>query len=237
MNIYFKYLKMTISSNIIWISSNENNEIINKFLKELETSKFYKVHLFNSIEESIKLINKIRFEETIIIVDGNLYIKFVEIFHNNLNNIYIIPKIIIFTNNKEEFINKNLEYKKLINNAFYNSGGIKTDINEINKFILNPICKKKIIINKEDDKQLSFEYIDSKEKLMLPIFYKALMDITPNDNIEQFTKSLYNKYYNKSNDLDIILNSLESVSDIPIEILSKYYTKIYTDQDSKFYEI
>jgi len=94
---------MTISSNIIWISSNENNEIINKFLKELETSKFYKVHLFNSIEESIKLINKIRFEETIIIVDGNLYIKFVEIFHNNLNNIYIIPKIIIF-----QIIKKNL---------------------------------------------------------------------------------------------------------------------------------
>ena len=71
------------------------------------------------------------------------------------NNIYIIPKIIIITNNKDEFIKKNIEYNKIINNPFYNSGGIKTNINEINQFILNPICKKKLLINREDDKQLN----------------------------------------------------------------------------------
>ena len=31
------------------------------------------------------------------------------------------------------------------------------------------------------------------------------------------------------------LNSLKSVSDIPIELLCKYYTRIYTDNDSYFY--
>jgi len=226
---------MVMLTNVIWISSRENNDIVKEYLKELESSKYYKINLYNSIEESLNKIKNIRFEETIIVVDGNIYIKFIEIFQKNINNIYIIPKIIIFTENKDEFINKNKEYEKIINHPFYNSGGIKTDINEINQFILNPICKKKLIINREDDKLLSFEYIDCKEKLLLPIFYKTLIEISPNDNIEQFTKLLCNKYYNKSNDLDTILNSLKSVSDIPIELLSKYYTRIYTDQDSKFY--
>ena len=135
---------MVISSNIIWISLNKNIEI-NKYLKELETSQFYKTHLFNSIEESINKIKKIRFEETIIIINGNLYIQFVETFQKNLKNIYIIPKMIIFTENKEDFLKKNIKHRNLFNNAFYNSGGIKTNVKEINKYILNSMYKKKNI--------------------------------------------------------------------------------------------
>ena len=224
---------MVISTNIIWISSNKNNEI-NKFLKDLENLPFYKINIFNSIEESINKIKIIRFEETFIIINGNLYIQFIETFQNNLKNIYILPKIIIFTENKEEFINKNIKYKKLINNSFYNSG-IKTNIKEINNFILNSMHKKKELLNIKEDKQLSFEQIDCKEKLLLPIYYKTLIGLSQNDNIEQFTKSLCNKYCNKNNELDIIFNSLNTTSDIPIEILSKYYAKAYIDQDSHFY--
>ena len=61
------------------------------------------------------------------------------------------------------------------------------------------------------------------------------MEITPNDKIEQFTELLCKKYYKKSKELDILLNNLKSVSNIPIEILSKFYTRIYTDQNSHFY--
>ena len=64
---------MDYKTNIIWVSSNENNEIINNYLKELENSKFYKINLFYSIEEAINKIKNIKFEETIIIVNGNLY--------------------------------------------------------------------------------------------------------------------------------------------------------------------
>lgn len=205
---------MVILTNIIWISSNENNNKIKNYLKELGDSKLYKINLLFSIEEAI-----------------NLYISFIEQFQKNI----IIPKIIIFTDNKEEFMNKNIEYKKIINHPFYNSGGVKTNLNEIEEFILNPICKKKVLLNIDEDKNLSFEYIDSKEKLLLPMFYKTLMEIEPNDNIEKFTYSLCNDYKNKSTNLDNILNSLKSLSDIPIELLSKFYARIYTDQDSQFY--
>ena len=225
---------MIATENVIWISSNKNNEIIKNYLKNLQASKFYNINVFYSVEESINNIKKIRFEETKIIVDDNLFIQFIEIFQKNINNIYIIPKIIIFTDNKEEFINKNIEYKKIINNSFYNLGGISTNIDEINKFILNPIHLKKIFLNKEEDKQLVFENIDIKEKLILPIFYKALMEDISNDNIEKFNQLLYNKYSHKNNELSIILNSLKSITDIPIELLSKYYVRIYTLNDSDF---
>ena len=224
-----------MSINIIWISLNKNNTTISEYLKELENSKYYKINIYNSLEESINQIKNIRFEETIIVVDGSIFIKFIEMFQQNISNIYIVPKIIIFTEDKDDFINKNKEYEKIINHPFYNSGGIKTNINELNQFILNPICKNKLIINREDDKLLSFEYVDCKEKLVLPLFYKTLMEISPKDNIEQFTESLYNKYYDKSNNLHIMLDSLKFSSDIPYEILSKYYARIYTDDASRFY--
>ena len=134
-------------------------------------------------------------------------------------NLYSIPKIIKFTEDKDDFISKNKEYEKIINHPFYNSGGIKTSINELNQFILNPICENKLVINREDDKLLSFEYIDCEEKLFLPLFYKTLMEISPKDNIELFTESLYNKYYGKSNNLNIMLNSLN--------FHQKYHRKYY----------
>ena len=226
---------MTVSTNIIWISSNENSDKIKKYLKELEDLKYYKINFIFSIEEAINRIKIIRFEETIIIVEGNFYIKFIEEFQKNIQNFFIIPKIVIFTENKEEFMNKNIEYIKIINHPFYNSGGIKTNLKEIDKFILNPMCNNKLLIDSDEVKQLLFEYIDSKDKLLLPMIYKALIEITPNDNIEEFTKLLCNKYINKSSGLDLLLNSLKSLSNIPIELLSKYYTRIYTEEKSHFY--
>ena len=205
------------------------------YLKKLESSTLFNINQFHSIEDSINKIKKIRFEETIIIINETLYIQFIEEFQKNLKYIYIIPKIVIFCNKKEEFIKRNKDYEKIINHPFYNSGGIKTNLEEIKKFVLSPICKKKILLNNYEDEQLVFEYIDSKEKLLLPMLYKTLLNITSVDNINSFNQSLYNKYVNKSKELDIILNSIKSVSDIPIELLSKYYTRIYTDQDSHFY--
>ena len=224
---------MAVLSNIIWISKNEDKII--DFLKTFESSSFYKCYHFPSIEEAISKIKTFRFDETFIIVNGNLYIQFIEQFQNNLKDLYIVPKIIIFTDNKEEFINKNNEYKKIINHPFYNSGGIKSNFDEISNFISNPICERKIISNNYDDKQLVFEYIDSKEQLLLPMLYKTLLDVVSNDKIDSFNQYLFNKYYNKSSSLDILLNSIKSVSEIPIELLSKYYTRIYTEENSYFY--
>ena len=177
---------MVVISNIIWIDQNVDNEENNGYLKELKNYNYFKIKCFKNIDEAINEIKKIEFEETYIILSGKLYITFIEKFKENLKDMYIIPKIIIFTGNKEKFIEYNKEYSSILNHPFYNLGGIKTSFNEIKQFILNPIINKKIL-NRDDEGQLTFEYIDCKEKLGLPLLYKSLIEVTPNDKYDIFT--------------------------------------------------
>ena len=223
-----------VLSNIIWIESNiEGNE----YLKEIESLGYYKINFYKNINEAIMQIKNIEFEETIIIVKGDLYFEFIEKFQDNLKNFYIIPKIIIFVENKEEFINKNKDKEYLLNHPFYNSGGIIASFEDIKKFILNPTIniKKKLVLNREDEGQLVFEYIDCKEKLLLPLLYKTLIEVTPNDKIEEFTDFLYNKYAKNNKELKKLFDSFKDLSNIPFELLSKYYIRIYTEEESNFY--
>ena len=83
-------------------------------------------------------------------------------------------------------------------------------------------------INNTNEIQLTSEYIDCKEKLMLPLFFKALMDEKINDYTKKYNDKLYNQYSDEKNELKLLLGSIKSLYNIPIEILSKYYAKLYT---------
>ena len=69
---------------------------------------------------------------------------------------------------------------------------------------------------------------------MLPLFYKTLIEMNPYDNLDDFTYSIYEKFSQKSSDIKKLLEAIISLKDIPIELLSKYYTRIYT-MGSDFY--
>ena len=86
----------------------------------------------------------------------------------------------------------------------------------------------------KDNAELTFEHIDSNQKLALPLFYKALIEKAPTDNIEKYTESLYTKYADSSYDLKELLTSIKTMNDIPIELLCKYYARVYTIE-SDFY--
>ena len=233
-------------SNIIWIDTNVDNEENILYLKELELIGNFKINCFKSVEKAIEIIKTINFEQTFIIICGKLYKDFIEKFKENLKDIYIIPKIIIFTNNKEKLINYNKEIN--YNHPYYNLGGIKTSFDEVKNFILNsgeinsillkeedePQGINSILLKKEDEPQLIFEYIDCKEKLILPMLYKSLIDCIPIEKVENFTKFLYNKYSKNSKSLEILLNYIYSIPGIPIELLCKFYIRIYTSE-SNFY--
>ena len=90
-------------------------------------------------------------------------------------------------------------------------------------------------MKKADDIQLTFEYIDSIEKLTIPIFFKSLIDNASIDNMDEYTNSLYNDYSKNNDKLKILLDSIKSMRNIPIEILSKYYARLYTIE-SNFYK-
>ena len=105
--------------NIIWIDLNVNSEENKEHIEELESYVYFNVKCFNNVEESIDYIKKIQFKETTIIVDGRLYIEFINKFKEDLKVICIIPKIVIFTKSKKEFLNNNKEYEEIINHPFF----------------------------------------------------------------------------------------------------------------------
>ena len=174
---------------IIWIDPNINNNENTKYIKDLESFKNTRIYPFKDISDSLEKIKTIKFEDTHIIVSGSLYSEFIKKLEENIRDIYVVPKIIIFTLNKERFLDLNKDYKE---NSFYSLGGIETSFDKIKSFIFNPQNRKDI----EQENSLTFEYIDCKEKLILPLFYKSKFYEDINKDLKDNKKdNYYNSYY------------------------------------------
>ena len=218
--------------NVVWVDPNVDNEENTTYLNDLKTIENTRISCFKNVNDALIFIKTLKFCETKIIISGKLYSNFIEKFEENLTDIYIIPKIVIFTSDIEKFINNNKNYNGIYN-SFYNLGGIKTSYEDIKNFLLKPLEKP---INEKDtneENQLTFEYIDCKEKLVLPLLYKSLIELTSIDNIEKYTEYLYDEY-SSNEEINKLFESIKYIKDIPIELVSKYYARLYTIE-SQFY--
>ena len=229
---------------IIWVDPNVDNYENSSYLDQLRSIGFKQIDTFKYVEDSISYLEGIRFEETIVILSGKIYIEFIEKFKKNLKNIFVIPKFVIFLNRKNEFLKKNENYKDIINHSFYNFGGIKTVFFEIKNFILNSENSQEIKKNEDEKEEFGskinyqkdkfiFEYIDCKEKLILPNLFKMYISSTSENEIEIFNQLLMDKYADEDI-LNKLLNSI-NINEIPLELLSRYYSRIFT-AESKFYK-
>ena len=90
--------------NIIWIGTEVHDKNNSDFLKELKTLNY--IFLQNT-KDAIILIKDFKFENICIIIYEKLCKEFIENFEENINDIYIIPKIILLLANKEKFMNEN----------------------------------------------------------------------------------------------------------------------------------
>ena len=131
---------------IIWIDRNVDNPENTKYSDEIKSinKELIKFKSSKNIDEAIGYMEKIKFEETKVIISGKLYYEFVKQFKENINDMYVSPKIIIFTMDKEKFIKNNKEYESN-NDLFYKFGGVTTSFYEIKKFLDFEIIKKKKI--------------------------------------------------------------------------------------------
>ena len=213
-----------MACNIIWIGPNIENDQIN-FIEELKTNNFGKIEQFKEIGNAIQKLSNINFEETKIIIIDNLYSEFVKRFKESINDMKVIPKIIIFTKNEKKFIKDN---KESINedNKFYTNGGIATTFENIKELLKDDIDFNDL--NIPDEVQLTFECIKKKEQLVLPMFFKALIELASKDNMENFIKYVYDTYSAKDPQIKNLLRFIRSMKNIPIELLSKYYIRLYT---------
>ena len=183
---------------------------------------------FHDINEAMDEIKKLKFNETIIIVNKKKFVDFVIMFNKNINDICIIPKIIIFSESKSQKLKLPNDIQ---NKNFYTFFGIK-----IRKEIKDFLKKEAEENNKEliedypkashyTDSELIFQFIKRRPDLLLPLFYTILLDISETNNY-LFIEAM--KSYKNNSNYKTLVNSIISCKDIPIELLSKYYARIYT---------
>ena len=231
------------NDHIIWIDKNINNEENQKYVTDLKKRNF-KVDTYDDIYMGLNeiLLNKNNyFKDIYVILSGYFYQDFILQFKTYLMDICIVPKIVIFTSDKKSFSNNNSNIKDIIENKFYNLGGIQTLFKDIYEdFIIKKLWKKnyKIENNKSlksdiEKEQYTFEYIDNEKELYLPVFYKALIKLNKNDIFDELTHYLYHTYKEKEK-VKELLEPIDGIPEIPIEILCKYYARLYTIE-SDFY--
>ena len=226
-----------VNLQIIWIAPNVDNEENKIYCERIKSLDLVQLKTFKEIKGAIKYLKTIKFTETKILISSRLYYDFVKCFQENLIEMNIAPKIQIFTRNKEK-VENNEDYQNT--DSFYRFGGIAIKFKEVKEFLNKGIEKRKeykfeTINTKEPDNiPMTFEYIDRIEKIVLPILFKSIIDDIPIVNMDNYTITLYNEFEDSA-DIRLLLGSIYSIPNIPIEILSKYYARAYT-LESKFYK-
>ena len=57
---------------------------------------------------------------------------------------------------------------------------------------------------------------------------RILIDLTQYDEIVKFNDIIYKKYSKENKNIKHLLKTIESIPNIPIILLSKYYARMYT---------
>ena len=245
----YNYFTPNDSKYLIWIDQNVKGQKIQGYINKLKNnpeleydflqtySQFdlsqniqnfsYFVKEYNNIKDSMDFIRTLAFNETIIIVNDNLFTGFVDKFQQNIADISIIPKIVVF--------GPNCPYKK-DTPEFYRSGGHKKTFSKLQSFLVSE-QKNDIFYQTQNspsdqitepyEELLLFLEIQKREDLVLPMFYQKLLAKSNYNDNKNFIKKIYDKYKGDKKYYGL-LRQIMTVKDIPVELLSKYYIRIYT---------
>ena len=104
------------------------------YQEEFRNINNLELNCFETVYEGINFLKKIEFKRTIIITSGSIYSEFINEFKKNINELRIAPRIIIFTSNKSNYINKSSSILP-INHTFYNAGGVVDYFGPVKEFI------------------------------------------------------------------------------------------------------
>ena len=247
---------LDITSGIFWIDEKINKKENKNYIKIFEIYFQKNVNAFDNLNDAFYLIKKYKFTYIYILISGKLYQEYLNMLQKEINNIYCIPITIIFTS---EYFKKTLLQKQknttkilitkntfnLINDSFYNLGGVWDNLNDIMFFIKSFNSKlENLKFNRKEIKNTNdidysncfvFEYVDNIDKLILPSIFNELDELTNlNDNeIDEFNRFFIENHYIKNYD-NLMLPLLE-FTHVPYEIISKFWIRSYTIE-STFYK-
>ena len=244
---------------IIWIDENYDNEENSSYLKLIQRNKNLNLITFHNVQDAFEYIfsqkenkiNEFKFREIFVLISGRLYPLYYKKLEENKNKITFLPICCIFTsyNLAKEIKIDTIKYKE-IESPFYNKEGVKTNfidcIGSFEKFIsfynqkINKISNKNVNINvnKSYEHCLTFEKIYSKKQLVLPFLFNEMMEnknIIQNDEITDFENFILNNF--KQEKIQKIIIPMLYIKDIPREIISKLFTRMYTEQTLFFAEV
>jgi hypothetical protein len=209
---------------LIWISTKIEEEEYNEYIdKEIKPINKFEIDPFKTIKEGIDKIKNIFFEECIIIIDSNMLNDFITQFNKIINDLYLIPKIIIFTNG----IDKKEVNKYISDNSdkiyFINNNLIFTDFESL---------KKELIINDaikyfSNNDKFIFEQIKNKDDLGLLINYHKLLSEPSDEDIRKFNHFLYDTFKDIDINLSYLLNQTFKQR-VPKRIILRYWLRIFS---------
>ena len=223
---------------LVWIDKKVNNIENKGYQSEFKSLAYINLNCFEDVNDGIIFLKTIEFKRTIIITSGSIFSEFIKNFKENINYLRIAPRIIIFTSNKYSYINNNSSLP--INHPFFNAGGVIDIFNPVKEFILSKknyqlnIIEQAIFQREKVDK-FNFEYISDKNQLILPIFFPEYIKAPTEIEIQFFNKFML-KHFESFNEIKYLFSQLVEVSDIPVEILSKFWVRAYT-AESDFYQV
>ena len=209
----FKY-----KTNIVWIDKNVNTKENTYYRNSIKAKdcKNYEIFTFETIDDGLQFIKQLRYTPTYLILSGQFFYDFIKSFKEILNELFIIPKILIFCGNKKNLYSKySNEY---LNHKFYNSGKVYDKIQPIIKYFIEEIKinKKPLNENKICFPSNIFEF---------GLYNKIIPEI--NDEIIDNLNNYIFQNSNPNSKLEELFIQTIGVSNIPIQIIVKYYIQAY----------
>ena len=92
--------------NIIWMDPQINNNENSFYQKEMKHIYNSKLFVYDNLKDGFKIILSIEFQKTYIIVNSTLAENLFSFLEKNINKLKIIPEVIIFTLNRNNYIPK-----------------------------------------------------------------------------------------------------------------------------------
>ena len=88
-----------------------------------------------------------------------------------------------------------------------------------------------------DEKIENFEKIEYAEELILPMYFHKIIEPITLEEIHNFNYYLLNSFGEEGKEIRTIISQFNNLAEMPIEIICKYWMRIYTLEKGKFYTI
>ena len=233
---------------IIWIDYSIENKENSAYIEQLQNLGSFKG--FNSIQSGINEILKIKFKRLILILSKRMFSDFIVLFEKEKNKIFCCLNILVFTVKSkkslvEEICNNN---KEISSGYLFDKANIFDNISQVINFInIEKEGKKNnfehfetIEKNNEmlfDEKIENFEKIEYAEELILPMYFHKIIEPITLEEIHNFNYYLLNSFGEEGKEIRTIISQFNNLAEMPIEIICKYWMRIYTLEKGKFYTI